>query len=346
MTRVSDTSNQAAVSFSINNAKNKLQDLQLKGSTLKKIVRPSDDPIGNVDLLSMRSQTVDNEQFKRNNNFAITQLEFTESSLSDLQDVLNKAKEIAISQSSDIYNNDVRKNVAQEISQLYKQAVGISNRRLGSRFIFAGHSTLNQPFNAEGKYKGDDGHTFLEVSKDFFAPINVTGLEVFYVNQDSKNIRGEDKTIKEVDSENNNIEDNKKNQEYNPNLEVNRNIASTFDSQKASDKESVFDQLKTLERALITGDTDSIQDLLPRLDQSISQVIEIRTRIGSLTNSIQNADTALDQMNLNLAEYKSKIEDADVAELFSDLKRQQQILEATYKISANVSNKSLLDFIR
>ncbi|MFN8371080.1 MAG: flagellin, partial [Bacteriovoracaceae bacterium] len=118
------------------------------------------------------------------------------------------------------------------------------------------------------------------------------------------------------------------------------------DSQKASDKESVFDQLKTLERALITGDTDSIQDLLPRLDQSISQVIEIRTRIGSLTNSIQNADTALDQMNLNLAEYKSKIEDADVAELFSDLKRQQQILEATYKISANVSNKSLLDFIR
>ena len=78
----------------------------------------------------------------------------------------------------------------------------------------------------------------------------------------------------------------------------------------------------------------------------MDKLVQIRTTIGSTINSIDNAFENIEKTKLLNAEYKSKIEDADVAELFTDLTRQQSTLEATYKASAQLMNKSLMDFMR
>lgn len=180
MTRVSENSNTHAVNFAINKAKSRLENLQLKGSNLKAITRPSDNPIANVESLTIDSIQGDNKQYIRNSDFAVLQLNTTEKALEELNDLLMKAKEIAIAQSSDFYDADIRKNVSKEIGQIYNQALTIANKRVGNRYIFAGHSTLKTPFNIYGDYAGDNGHTHLEVAKDFFIPINLHGKEVFF----------------------------------------------------------------------------------------------------------------------------------------------------------------------
>ncbi len=67
MSRVSEGSSIHAIQYSIAKTKEKLEDLQLRGSNLKQVQRPSDDPVGNMEILSIRSKSIDNDQYKRNN---------------------------------------------------------------------------------------------------------------------------------------------------------------------------------------------------------------------------------------------------------------------------------------
>ena len=109
MTRVSENSQANALKFSINLAKSKMEDLQLKGSTLKKVRRPSDNPISNVEALNIQSRNVDIGQYLKNSNYAMMQLASTEAALEQLTEVIMVAKERAIAQSSDIYNPELLK---------------------------------------------------------------------------------------------------------------------------------------------------------------------------------------------------------------------------------------------
>lgn len=347
MSRVSESSSFHAINHAVGKTKSRLENLQLKGSNLKRVQKPSDDPIGNVELLSIRSQDVDAKQYLRNVSYAKAQLTFTENAIEELTDLTTKAKEIAIGQASSLYDVDIRKSVAKEVGQLRKQAIAIANRRLGNKYIFGGFKNLTKPFDAEGSYKGDNNQTKLEVSKDFFVPVNFSGEYVFL---EKENSTFDDKTpldnspfeIKEV----NPGEENENNIPFE--FKQSRELASIPQDQQQSSaaRRSLFDELGSLENALLTNNHEVIQDLLPRLDESMDRLIEIRTKIGSIINSVDNSENSIEKTKLLNSEYSSKIEDADVAELFTDLNRQQNVLKATYQASAQMMSKSLMDFVR
>lgn len=175
MTRVSENSSVHSINYATGKTKGKVEDLQLKGSTMKRIAKVSDDPIGNVELLAIRSQNVDAEQYMRNLNFAQTQLNYTENIVEDLTDLLMKAKELAIGASSTIYSPEIREGVAKEIHQIRQQTLSLANKRMGNRYLFAGQKVLTRPFDTEGKYQGDTSKINIEINKDVFIPINING---------------------------------------------------------------------------------------------------------------------------------------------------------------------------
>lgn len=348
MSRVSENSSTASIKFALNKAKSKLEDLQLKGSTLKSINRPSDAPLNSVESLSIKSTKSDNKQFLRNISHAKLNLNITESSLQQLTDTLVKAKEIAIAQSSDLYNPEVRGSVANEVKQMRNQALAIANKRVGQKFVFGGHKTLTRPFNPDGTYNGDTGKSTVEVSKDFFIPINLHGKEVFFGGEDRptssiKPLEGfkdamnpQPKKVPGEDTENS----------------VERNLASEGKAEKAdpgdgfAPRNNIFSHLDALASGLENDDPDLIQSLLPRLDQDIDRLINLRTQVGSLVNSVQNSQNIIDMEQVDHSERYSDLVDADVAELFSDIQKEQDILKTTYKSSQGVMNLKLLDFLR
>lgn len=349
MSRVSEASSFYAINNSVGKTKQKLEDLQLKGSNLKRVQKPSDDPIGNVELLSIRSQEVDAKQYLRNVSYAKAQLTFTENAVEELTNILVKAKEIAIGQSSNLFGEDVRRSVAKEVEQLNKQAISISNRRLGNKYIFGGFKNLDKPFNSDGSYNGDNNQTKLEVAKDFFVPVNYSGNEIFFdkvstVLDESgplDNTKLYQKPAIKTDDAIIPFEEKEPVIERDP-----ASLPGHVPETKGPINKSVFQDLETLNNALVTNNHEIIQDLLPRIDEGINRLIEVRTKIGSTINSIDNAEQSIEKTKLLNAEYRTKIEDADVAELFTDLTRQQNVLNATYKSSAQLMNASLMDFIR
>lgn len=337
MTRVSEASSFHAINHAVGKTKSRLEDIQLQGSNLKRIQKPSDDPIGNTELLATRSVDIDNEQYLRNISFAKAQLSFTENAIEELTNLTMKAKELAIGQSSNFYDADIRKSVAKEINQIKKQMVSIGNRRMGNKYIFGGHKTLTRPFDEDGNYFGDTNKTKVEVAKDFFVKINLPGKDVFFSEEDVYSQQAQPQVKQKAD-----------NQLPLEEMQLNRDLASEIIEPEPSEMRSgnIIKHIQSLENALLTNNPEIIQTILPILDQDTDNLIKLRTEIGSTVNSIENAENSIEKTKLLNAEYKTKIEDADVAELFTDLTRQQNTLNATYKASSQMMNRSLLDFLR
>ncbi|MDD4974488.1 MAG: flagellar hook-associated protein FlgL [Bacteriovorax sp.] len=338
MTRVSENSSTASLKYALNRTKAKMEDLQLKGSTLKTISKPSDNPVSNVEAMALTSSTNDNIQYLKNSDFALLNLNVTEKSLEELTDLLTKAKEIAIAQSSDFFNADVRKNVANEVQQLYNQSLAISNKKVGLKNIFSGTNTLTVPFDSNGNYKGDSGHISLEVSRNFFVPVNLTGEEVFFSTDDSGSIESPLEKFEQFDKSAVN--------------KLSRELASTEGEDPAKNegmpfksRDNIFSQLQALTSALENNDPQMIQGLLEKFDTSISRLITLRTRIGSITNSVETSKTTLESENIDHTSRKSSLLDADVAELFSDINKQQAVLKTTYQSTQGVMNQTLMDFL-
>lgn len=344
MSRVSENSSTASIKFALNKAKSKLEDLQLKGSTLKNINRPSDAPLDSVESLSIKSTQADNKQFLRNINHAKLNLNITETSLQQLTDILVKAKEIAIAQSSDLYNPEVRESVANEVKQMRNQVLSIANKRVGQKFIFGGHKTQSSPFEADGTYNGDKGKTTVEVSKDFFVPINLHGKEIFYGEKDKPT-----PSIRPLRP----LQDDATQSKAERNLASEKTQGPSQELQTAQESDdgfatrnNIFAHLDALASGLENDDPDLIQSLLPKIDEDVDRLIGLRTQVGSLSNSVQNSKNIIDTEQVDHSERYSNLMDADIAELFSNIKKQQDILQTTYKSTQGLMNQKLLDFIR
>ena len=347
MSRVSENSHAASLELSLGKTKRKIEDLHLKGGNLKRIRKPSQDPVGNVEILTIKSRESINTQYKRNTEYALTNLRYVESSLGELTDLMVKAKEIALSQSSDLYNPGVRRSIAKEVEQIYNQLLSIANRRFGSRYLFSGHATNQSPFTREGNYLGDGGKIYIETARDFYVPINLTGKEVFTISKfrkaaDSNKISEIDQlTLKQKSKEEENADVQK--------IDISRQKldleVKEFEKKSLSDPR-LFDLVKSLETMLLASDTDSIQMLLEKYDDAIDHLITLRTRVGSLSNSVTSVADGLSKSEILDAERRSKIEDADLAKLFSDIQTQNNVLRASYKATASIFNQSLLDFLR
>lgn len=348
MTRVSENSQTHALQFALNKAKRKLEDLQVQGSTLKKLTKPSDDPVGNIEVLTLSSRKSDNEQYMRNIQYGLMNLNIVEQSLDQLTEVMNKAKELAIQQASDFYNPEIRAGVATEVKQLRNHAMAIANKRVGQKYIFAGYNTLQQPFNQDGTYNGDKGHITLEVSKDFFVPINMHGEEIFYVADDTEaNSPHPLNRFKEMKSSpNHNVKEGEETLDEVDLVEQGRDLASVQEKGTFKERTNIFSVLDSLVAAMENNDTDLIQDLLPRIDKISSRLITLRAKVGSITNSIESAKSGIEVDDISAMERKSKLADADIAKLFSDIQREQAILQTTYKSGQNLINTNLLDFLR
>lgn len=331
MSRVSENSSVNAINYAVGKTKGKLEDLQLKGSTLKRMTKPSDDPMGNVELLAIRSQNIDADQYLRNSSFASTQLAYTETVLEEMTDILVKAKELAVGQASSIYSPEIREGVSKEIHQMRQQVMSLANKRMGNRYLFSGQKVLTRPFDQNGQYYGDTNKINIEINKDVYIPVNINGKDLFF----SKGKRLPSKEDLELSRPEMDI--------YKGPEQLNRAPAAQSEEQVET---SIFDELRSLENALLTDNPQIIQSLLERLDSSIEKIVRHRTEIGALTNTLANAETNIEKMKLHNEAHKSKIEDADVTELFGNLQKEQGVLKATYQASSNLMNQNLMDFLR
>lgn len=336
--RVSDNTNFGLVRETINRTKGRMENLQTQSATLRKLNTPSDDPVGSSKVLEIRTDKVNNEQFLMNAKLAEAQLNNTESAIGELADIIVRAKEIALQQASGASaNEDTRLAVSEEINQMYQSAIGTANRRIGDRYIFGGYKTDKPPVNVDGKYVGDDGSMMVEVGRDVFISMNIAGNEVFNTNPK--------------------VEQHPADMGSSPELQMrtgNRAPASYSSTGKASSENkgpqpenvNVFEELQNLRIGLLTSDTDTIRNTLERFDQMHARLNSMRAKIGSRINGLQTMTQSLERQNITNAQLGSHFEDADMAQVVSDLAKEETVFRSALQSSNKLLQPTLMEFLK
>ncbi len=177
--RITDSILYRTVKRSMQQTSQRVMDQQEKISSGKRINRPSDDPLG-----AMRAQQLYNnisriDQFQRNNMFAKLWINETESALDQAKDIIVRLKELAVSLSSESYDDEARAIAAKEVRVLRDHVLNIANSRAGTRSIFAGHETGTSAFLPNGTYNGDNGEIHVNIDNDVTVKLNLIGSDVF-----------------------------------------------------------------------------------------------------------------------------------------------------------------------
>lgn len=111
-----------------------------------------------------------------------------------------------------------------------------------------------------------------------------------------------------------------------------------------SQKGDVFNTLASIAENLANG-TLPTQEQIDILNDFDKNLINKISELGSYRNRLTDTQELNQNQSLTLQELVSKEKDVDVAQLIIDLQEKQYNLDLTYKISATLLPKSLLDYI-
>jgi len=280
-------------------------------ATGKRVNLPSDDPLAAQSIAGFREANQRVASYQRNVTMADNRWKMIESDLGSANEVLVRAKELAIQGNNGTLSAPQRAQIAQEVSQLSKQFLSISNRQIDGEYIFGGYRTNAAPFAQDGafpnanpavSYAGDPNVKQVQIGENEWIDIQVSGGRVF---------KGSG---------------------------VNGGV-------------DPFQALAKLEQALLNNNTTnsdpaSVGQALDDLNKAIEQVIGEMANTGAISNRLDSLKASLTtQSNLN-TEFISQNEDIDLAEAAYEFQRAQIVLQATVSSASAILNRpSLMDFI-
>ncbi|EST10665.1 flagellar hook-associated protein FlgL [Sporolactobacillus laevolacticus] len=121
----------------------KIADYQNQLASGKKITRPSQDPVVATMGIAYRTDVSHVEQYQKNVTNAYKWLDSSDDTLKQVDDVLNRVRELTNEASTDTYTADQRKAIGAEVDQLTQQLVSLGNTQVGGQYIFSGSDSAN-----------------------------------------------------------------------------------------------------------------------------------------------------------------------------------------------------------
>ncbi|MFW8590249.1 flagellar hook-associated protein FlgL [Glaciecola sp. 2405UD65-10] len=172
---------------SINTSQGNLSDIQTQLATGKKLLNPSDDPVGASQVIRLNEELDKITQFNRNNDLATNALELQETALDSINDVANRARQLTIQAGNGIIGEADRVAIGAEIEQLRNQTVDLMNSQNASgEYIFAGYQSATQAFEFNPTatsnqivFNGDDGTNTMQISDSVSIQTTSSGKTVF-----------------------------------------------------------------------------------------------------------------------------------------------------------------------
>jgi len=133
----------------IQNAAQRLTELEGQVSSGTRVRRPSDDPIAAGRVISLDAQQGRLENAERTGRQLGAELEIADSALQSMSDLLGRARALGIAGGNDSLQPEDRTALATEVEGLLQEALGLANRTFDGRAIFAGGQTQSVPYSIQ-----------------------------------------------------------------------------------------------------------------------------------------------------------------------------------------------------
>lgn len=149
----------------------------------RRILNPSDDPIGAARALVITQTDAVNDQLAVNRKNAINTLSIAEDTLSSVTTVLHNVKTLVVSAGNGTLTDQERGYIANELQGNLDQLFGFANATDGTEaYLFSGFSSTTAPYTKTqggAQYNGDQGGRFLQVDTSRQIPISEIGSAIF-----------------------------------------------------------------------------------------------------------------------------------------------------------------------
>ena len=145
--------------------------------------RPSDDSVAYNRLLRYKDNLVENEQYQKNVDNALSWMHTSDSALIHITEVMKTFVSKSVHAANDDNNDTDWDAIAREMEAEIQEIVATANTQEGDRFLFSGQKDLIQPFNWE---KNADG-ALTQVSRGLAKTLDSSQVN-FFKSNGTKNI--------------------------------------------------------------------------------------------------------------------------------------------------------------
>lgn len=309
---------------SIQNQTVEMLKVQQQLATGRRVLSPEDDPTAASSVLDLTQYQGVNNQYRVNADNAKSALEMEESTLSSVTDLLQSMKALAVSAGNPTMSAADRARIGVEVDGGYKQLLGLANQKDGKgQYLFSGYQGATAPFTEPGivRVPAPPAATSTIPPTPANWPVKYNG------DQGQRLVQ----------------------------ISASRQIA-TSDSgvdvfKTEVGNQDLFETLKTFATRLNDSTltpaqvTQTVNDALNGLGESLDNVLKIRASVGARLKEIDAAQSADEELNLHFEQAISSLRDVDYAKAASELTQRQLYLEAAQKSFLKVSGLSLFNFL-
>lgn len=145
---------------------------------------PADDPVAAVHILQINQALAQSTQYGKNADAASARLSNSDQTLSNVTDLLQRVRDLAVQANSGSNDASSRAAIATELDQDVDQLMALANTRdANGEYLYSGLTTQTQPFsrNAAGQvvYSGDQGTRLIQVGQTQKISDGDNGYQVF-----------------------------------------------------------------------------------------------------------------------------------------------------------------------
>lgn len=127
-----------------------MEEAQRRVTSGLKVEKPSDDPAAAVSILATDRRLHALQQYGRNIASAQSRLSAEETVLDSLTALLERARELAVSQATGTATAQTRAITRIEVDQLLAEAIGLGNTQFNGAYLFGGQFADSAPLAADG----------------------------------------------------------------------------------------------------------------------------------------------------------------------------------------------------
>jgi flagellar hook-associated protein 3 FlgL len=302
----------------------------------KRLDKPSDDVISMMKVMDYKVSIRGNEQYRRNIDEALSQMQFTDKIIGSIAQTLRDVRNSAVRGSSGNESDQSMASLADGVAELRDYLVGLSNSRFRDRYIFSGYRTGTGAIDpATYSYLGDSNLINVTVDHGAAVPVNVPGSTALsYTLAAEKTTRlGDGSYVHYTPGSGTTVR-----------VEIRgADNTTVLDSFEFSNVVQMTDLMST---ALRNRDLPRINALLDPFQTAIDHTLDVQGDLGARMNRLDSQGKRIDAVNLNLNASLSDTEDADMARTAAEIKKTEAALEALRVSSSRVLSQSLLDFLQ
>jgi flagellar hook-associated protein 3 FlgL len=298
-------------------AQAKLSRTQEELASGKRLLNPSDDPVAAAQIQNVRSELSRIETLQANIAAASSELAMVEDSVTNIEDILMRAKELAVRGANATLSVEDKAIVATEIDSLREQLFAAANTKAtNGDYIYGGYAVAQIPYSDTGisaTYEGDGGVRAINIAPGLTVSTRFAGEDVF---GQASAVSGQLNTFEALAV-------------LSAGLRGNSSGAVT---------------LLTSNGGAVTP-SEAINTAMDALDINLENVRSVRTQLGVRMNRVDDQLSLNDNFNVRLQETLSGLEDLDYTKAITDMNLQMVALEAAQKAYTNTQGLSLFNYL-